>query len=213
MTLSIVTFALGPAHTNAYLIADPQTHEAAVIDPSWDGLFLLAEAQKRGWRIGHLWYTHAHFDHLGGAAALADALNPLPLTALHPADHALWQSGGGGKALGFVIDPGPEPVVELEDGQILRLGSSSLQVLHTPGHTPGHVVFFCAQEKVCFCGDLIFAGSVGRTDLPGGSWQQLQDSIRQKIYTLPEDTHLLPGHGAPTLVAEEKVSNPFVQEA
>jgi len=212
MTLSILTFALGPAQTNAYLLADPQTKEAAVIDPSWDGLFLLEEAQKRGWRIGHLWYTHAHFDHIGGAAAIADALNPLPVAALHPADHALWQSGGGGKAFGLTIDPGPEPVIELWDGQTLRLGGNTFEVRHTPGHTPGHVVFYCAQEAVCFCGDLIFAASVGRTDLPGGSWASLQASIRQKIYTLPESTRLLPGHGAPTLVAEEKTSNPFVQE-
>ncbi|NCP86064.1 MAG: hydrolase [Anaerolineae bacterium CG_4_9_14_3_um_filter_57_17] len=212
MSLQIIPFILGPVQTNAYLIADPITCEAAIIDPAWDGEIILAEAQKRGWRIGHLWYTHAHFDHIGGAAAIADALNPLPLVALHPADHALWQIGGGAKMFGLTIDPGPEPVVDFAHGQTLHLGSSLFEVRHTPGHTPGHVVFYCLTEKICFCGDLIFAGSVGRADLPGGDWETLVASIRQQIYTLPEDTRLLPGHGAETHVGEEKVSNPFVQE-
>ena len=81
--------------TNAYLVADSETKEAAVIDPAWDGEVILAEAQKRDWRIAHLWYTHAHFDHIGGAGAIADALNPLPLVALHPSDHTLWRAEGG----------------------------------------------------------------------------------------------------------------------
>jgi glyoxylase-like metal-dependent hydrolase (beta-lactamase superfamily II) len=212
MTLQIIPFSLGPVHTNAYLLADPTTAEAAVIDPSWDGHIILAEAQKRGWRIGHLWYTHAHFDHIGGAAAIADALNPLPLVALHPADHTLWRTGGGGKLFGLAIDPGPEPAIDFEHGQTLRLGSTTLEVRHTPGHTPGHVVFYCASAKTCFCGDLIFAHSVGRTDLPGGSWETLVKSIREQIYSLPEETRLLSGHGPETTVGEEKVSNPFVQE-
>lgn len=212
MSLEIVAFTLGPVQTNAYLIADPQTKEAAVIDPSWDGHLILTEAQKRGWRIGHLWYTHAHFDHIGGAAAIADALNPLPLVALHPADHVLWRAGGGGRMFGLPIDPGPEPSIDFAHGQTLRLGSNIFEVRYTPGHTPGHVVFYCAAENVCFCGDLIFAHSVGRTDLPGGSWDTLVQSIREQIYSLPESTRLLSGHGPETTVGEEKVSNPFVQE-
>lgn len=210
--LEILSFTLGPVQTNAYLIADPQTREAAVIDPSWDGQQILAEAQSRGWRIGHLWYTHAHFDHIGGAAAIADALNPLPLVALHPADHVLWRAGGGGRMFGLPIDPGPEPSIDLTHGQILKLGSNTLEVRHVPGHTPGHVLFYCAAERVCFCGDLIFAGGVGRTDLPGGSWESLVNSIRAQVYTLPDETRLLSGHGPETTVGEEKISNPFVQE-
>lgn len=212
MSLEIIRFTLGPAQTNAYLVADPQTSEAVVIDPSWDGHLILAESQKRGWRIGHLWYTHAHFDHIGGAAAIADALNPLPLVALHPADHVLWRAGGGAKIFGLTIDPGPEPSIDFEHAQTLRLGSNIFEVRFTPGHTPGHVVLYCATEKVCFCGDLIFANSVGRTDLPGGNWETLVASIREQIYSLPEDTRLLSGHGPETTVGEEKVSNPFVQE-
>jgi len=210
MTLEIVAFTLGPVETNAYLIADHNSGEAAVIDPAWDGHIILAEALKRGWRIAHLWYTHAHFDHIGGAGEIADALNPLPLVALHPADHDLWKAGGGGAMFGFKIDPGPEPTIDFTQGQILRLGNNSLEVRCTPGHTPGHVVLYCEAAGVCFCGDLIFAGSVGRTDLPGSSWEALEQSIRTQIYTLPDQTRLLAGHGPETTVAEEKRSNPFV---
>ncbi len=212
MPLEIVTFTLGPVQTNAYLVADSGSGDAAVIDPSWDGEIILAAARKRGWRIAHLWYTHAHFDHIGGAAAIADALNPLPLVALHPADHDLWKAAGGGSLFGFMIDPGPEPTIDFTQGQTLYLGKNIFEVRHTPGHTPGHVVLYCAQAQVCFCGDLIFAGSVGRTDLPGGSWDALENSIRQQIYTLPNETRLLSGHGPVTTVIEEKISNPFVNQ-
>jgi len=210
--LEIVTFTLGPAQTNAYLVADSATRDAAVIDPSWDGELILSEARSRGWRIAHLWYTHAHFDHLGGAGAIADALNPLPLVALHPDDHVLWRSGGGGAAFGFDIDPGPEPTIDLVQGQILRLGEVVFEVRFTPGHTKGHCIFYVADSGICFCGDLIFAGSVGRTDLPGGDFATLERSIREQVYTLPDETRLLSGHGPETTVGWEKRSNPFVGE-
>lgn len=224
--LEIVSFTLGPAQTNAYLVADSETKEAAVIDPSWDGDVILQAAQKRGWRIGHLWYTHAHFDHIGGAAAIADALNPLPLVALHPNDHVLWRAGGGGAFFGFDIDPGPEPTIDFVHGMKLRLGSVDFEIRFTPGHTTGHCALYvpaaraersdpepsegARSRSVCFCGDLIFAGSVGRTDLPGGDWETLEKSIREQIFTLPDDTRLLSGHGPETTVGEEKRSNPFV---
>jgi glyoxylase-like metal-dependent hydrolase (beta-lactamase superfamily II) len=208
--LEIVSFTLGPAQTNAYLVADPYTKEAAVIDPSWDGHVILKEAQKRGWRIGHLWYTHAHFDHIGGAGAIADALNPLPLVALHPNDHVLWRAGGGGALFGFDIDPGPEPTIDFVHGMTMKLGSNEFEVRFTPGHTPGHCVLYVAEAGVCFCGDLIFNGSVGRTDLPGGDWDTLVRSIREQIFNLPDDTRLLSGHGPVTTVGDEKTRNPFV---
>ena len=239
--LEIATFTLGPAMTNAYLVADSETKEAAVIDPAWDGHLILAEAQKRGWRIAHLWYTHAHFDHIGGAGAIADALNPLPLVALHPADHVLWRAEGGAALFGFKIDPGPEPTIDLHQGQILKLGNIEFEVRHTPGHTPGMCVFYVADTHadrraavshrraavargtngesdeaqsqsagVCFCGDLIFRDSVGRTDLPGGNWQTLLNSIHTQIFTLPDETRLLSGHGPETTVGEEKRFNPYL---
>lgn len=222
--LEIVSFTLGPARTNAYLVADSETKEAAVIDPAWDGHVILEAAQKRGWRIAHLWYTHAHFDHIGGAGAIADALNPLPLVALHPNDHVLWRAGGGGALFGFDIDPGPEPTIDFVHGQTLKLGGVEFEVRFAPGHTTGHCILYVANptpgieqreqrgpsRSVCFCGDVIFAGSVGRTDLPGGSWEQLEKSIREQIYTMPDETRLLSGHGPETTVGEEKRNNPFV---
>jgi hydroxyacylglutathione hydrolase len=208
--LEIVSFTLGPAQTNAYLVADSATGDAAVIDPAWDGQIILEGAKARGWRIAHLWYTHAHFDHIGGAGAIADALNPLPLVALHPNDHVLWRAGGGGAIFGFDIDPGPEPTIDFYDGQSLKLGNVEFEVRFTPGHTTGHCILYVPSAGVCFCGDLIFAGSVGRTDFPGGSWEQLEESIRAQVYTLPDDTRLLSGHGPETTVGEEKRNNPFV---
>jgi len=210
--LEIVTFTLGPAMTNAYLVADSETKEAAVIDPAWDGDVILAEAEKRGWRIAHLWYTHAHFDHIGGAAAIADALNPLPLVALHPADHVLWRAEGGAPLFGFKIDPGPEPTIDLYQGQILKLGKIEFEVRHTPGHTPGMCILYVASDGICFSGDLIFRDSVGRTDLPGGDWETLLKSIHEQVFTMPDETRLLSGHGPETTVGEEKQSNPYLGE-
>jgi len=206
----IVSFTLGPAVTNAYLVADTDTQEAVVIDPAWDGEVILREAEKHDWRIAHLWYTHAHFDHIGGAAVIADGLNPLPLVALHPLDHDLWKAGGGGQQFGVKIDPGPEPTIDLNHGQILKLGKYEFEVRHTPGHTPGMCSLYVASESTCFCGDLIFRESVGRTDFPGGDWDTLVKSIHEHIFTLPDDTRLLTGHGPETTVGEEKRSNPFV---
>jgi glyoxylase-like metal-dependent hydrolase (beta-lactamase superfamily II) len=208
--LEIVSFTLGPAQTNAYLVADSETKEAAVIDPAWDGHIILQAAQQHGWRIGHLWYTHAHFDHIGGAGAIADALNPLPLVALHPNDHVLWRAGGGGAFFGFDIDPGPEPTIDFVHGMKLRLGDVEFEVRFTPGHTPGHCILYVPSSNICFCGDLIFAGSVGRTDFPGSSWEQLVESIKTQVFTMPDDTRLLSGHGPETTMGEERRSNPFV---
>jgi glyoxylase-like metal-dependent hydrolase (beta-lactamase superfamily II) len=229
--LEIIPFVLGPVSTNCYLIADPDTDDAAVIDPAWDGQVILAEAQKRGWMIGQLWYTHGHFDHFGGAAEIAEGLkaslppsrggyragsmlsstSPLLIVALHPLDHELWQNQGGATLFGMHINPGPEPTVDLAHNPVLRLGKIEFKVLQTPGHTPGHVSFYCPKEAVLFSGDLIFQGSVGRTDLPGGDWEALEESIRRQVYTLPDGTRILTGHGEETRVGDEKRKNPFVR--
>jgi hydroxyacylglutathione hydrolase len=208
-SLEIITLPLGPVSTNCYLIADRETKVAAVIDPAWDGNFILSEAKKRDWRIGELWYTHAHFDHFGGAAAVARMTNPT--IALHPLDRGLWELKGGATLFGFDIEPGPEPGMALFHHQILRLGQVEFEVRHTPGHTQGHVVFYCASEEVLFSGDLVFKGGVGRTDLPGGNWEMLVKSIQEQVYTLPEATLVLSGHGEYTSVGDEKRENPFVK--
>ena len=210
MSLEIVTLTLGPVETNAYLIADSETNVAIVIDPAWDGEKILDAANQKGWRISNIWLTHAHFDHLGGAAAVADGSNPPPPVALHPEDYWLWREQGGARMFGMDIDPGPERSIDLEDGQELFLGDYSFKVLYAPGHTPGHVMFYCETENVLFSGDVIFQNSIGRTDLPHGDTQTLLNSIRDQVLVLPDETKIFSGHGSQTLVGIEKIQNPFL---
>jgi hydroxyacylglutathione hydrolase len=208
--LEIVTMVLGPVATNAYLVGELQSQKAVVIDPAWDGEFIAAEARRRGWQIDQLWLTHAHFDHMGGVAGLVKQLQAAPSIALHPADKPIYEAQGGAALFGMRIEPTPEPNVWLKDGQSLHLGEQQFEVRHTPGHTPGHVVFYCATEKLVFCGDVIFGGSIGRTDLPGGDYNTLMNSIKTQILSLPDDTRLLSGHGGETLVGVERRDNPFL---
>ena len=208
--LTIVPFVLGPVQTNSYLVADVITGEAVVIDPGGEGKMIVREAEKRDWRITNIWLTHAHFDHLGGVAGVADSLDTPPPVAMHPDDYPLWRMQGGALLFGMKIDPGPEPTIDLLHGQLLHLGEHIFQVRHAPGHTRGHVMFYCKSDKVLFCGDVIFQGSIGRTDLPGGDFNTLINSIRTQVLTLPDDTRLLSGHGPETTVGRERVYNPFL---
>ncbi|MCZ6529217.1 MAG: MBL fold metallo-hydrolase [Chloroflexi bacterium] len=211
--LEVRAIALGPAVTNAYLVGDPDTELAVVIDPAWDGDRINREAELRGWRIHQIWLTHGHFDHFGGAGAISEAsATPIPV-ALHADDHSLWRMGGGASAFGISdFDPGPEPTVNLEHGMMLRLGAHEFEVRHTPGHSPGHVILKYQQGGAVFCGDLIFRGSVGRTDLPGGDMQTLLSSIQQEVLTLSDEVQLLVGHGPATSVGMERRTNPFLSD-
>jgi glyoxylase-like metal-dependent hydrolase (beta-lactamase superfamily II) len=210
MMLEIVKFELGPVMTNVYLIADPQTGEAAVIDPAAEGEVIVAEALRQGWRIGDIWLTHAHFDHIAGVAAVADRLRPPPPVALHALDYPLWRLEGGAPLFGMHIAPGPEPTISLEHNQQLHVGNTLLEVRHSPGHTPGHVIFYCPTAAVAFCGDVIFQMGIGRTDLPGGDFDTLIRSIQEQVMTLPGETRLLSGHGPETTVGLERRMNPFL---
>jgi glyoxylase-like metal-dependent hydrolase (beta-lactamase superfamily II) len=209
--LSIVHFTLGPVMTNTYLIADNLTGESVVIDPADEGERIVSEAENHGWRIGSIWLTHAHFDHLAGAAGVADACNPAPPVALHADDYSLWRMQGGAAIFGLQIDPGPEPTIEFQHHQTLFLGNNQFKVLHAPGHSRGHVMFYNEAEKVLFCGDVIFQGSIGRTDLPGGDFNTLINSIQTQVLTLPDDTRLLTGHGPESTIGEEREHNPYIQ--
>lgn len=210
MALSIVTLVLGPLANNVYLIADTDTEEAAVIDPAVHSPAVLKEAQQRNWRITRIWITHAHFDHIAGAEKLASAFNPRLPVGLHAADLPLWRAGGGAPDFGFDMDAGREPEMPFYHEQRLTLGGVSFQVRHTPGHTPGHVIFYCAEAGVAFCGDVIFYHGVGRSDLAHSDPDALLQSIRTQVLTLPPYTRLLSGHGSATTVQEELDHNPFV---
>jgi len=208
--LEIVPFILGQVDTNTYLIADTTSANAAVIDPAWDGEEIIGEALNKGWRIEEIWVTHAHFDHIAGISGLTDHLKPAPSIALHPADLPLYKNRGAADLFGIHIGALPKPDVLLNEGQTIQLGQIEFTVHHTPGHSPGHVVFYCAKEAVLFCGDVIFAGSIGRDDLPGGDFQTLMNSIHTHILGLPGETRLLSGHGPETSVEDERRFNPFL---
>jgi hydroxyacylglutathione hydrolase len=208
--LEIIPLVLGPAATNAYLVGDQQSHSAVVVDPAWDGKLIVEESNHHGWHIEQIWLTHAHFDHIGGVAAIVKGIQPSPKIALHPADLPLYSVQGGAALFGMRIDTPSEPTVALKHEQYLTLGDRTFEVRHCPGHTPGHVIFYCSAEKVVFCGDVIFWGSIGRTDLPGGNYDTLIHSIRTQILTLPNETRLLSGHGGETTVGYERRENPFL---
>ncbi len=209
--LEIRTFVLGPVATNAFLIADSDTGEAAVIDPAWDGQAIAAEAKSVNWRIGQIWITHAHFDHFGGVGGILAGCTPAPSIALHPDDLPLWRTKGGAEWFGIRMDAAAAPDILLKPAQILRVGKYEFEVRHTPGHSPGHVIFYCASESVVFCGDTVFAGSIGRSDFPGGNEEILLESIHKQILTLPDDTRLLCGHEGETRVGVERKTNLYLR--
>jgi len=209
MTLLIKTYVLGELENNAYLLVDDATRLAAVVDPSFDSEVIITAAVKNGWTISTILLTHAHFDHIAGVQTIFDYFKPHPLIYLHSDDLPLYQEQGHAREFGIDLGILPTEVQLLSDGQVLALGETNLEVRHTPGHTPGHVIFYCAEASAAFCGDLVFAGSVGRTDLPGGSSLMLIRSIRHSIVTLPRQTRLLCGHGPETTVGDEMDSNPY----
>lgn len=208
--VEIHPFVLGMVQTNTYLLGDDESKEAVVIDPADDGQAIVHAALNHQWVIKAIWLTHAHFDHIGGVEEIRQSTQSPISVGLHPEDLPLWRNQGGAALFGLRFDTGAEPDFGFYHGQILNLGEYQFEVRHTPGHTPGHVVFYCPELAVCFCGDLIFQGSVGRTDLPGGDFHQLINSIHQNILTLPDKTRLLAGHGPETSVLIERLENPFL---
>ena len=210
-TFLISPLVLGPFQTNTYLVADTESRVAAVIDPAWNGAGIAREAERRGWRITDLWITHAHIDHITGVRGVAEKLDPAPRIALHPLDEPLWLQSGGTGWFGLPsFDPGPVPAFELQDGMELSLGRFTFEVRHSPGHSPGHVMFYCPAQACLFSGDLLFADGVGRTDLPGGDWETLLTSIRERVFDLPDEVKVYPGHGPATTVGRERRTNPFL---
>ncbi|MFO7943314.1 MAG: MBL fold metallo-hydrolase [Anaerolineales bacterium] len=212
--LEIERFILGPVQTNSYLIADPSAQIAVVIDPAWEGSRIVKEARERGWTMKAIWLTHAHFDHIGGVAGVVDEISSgkrgsLPI-GLHQEDMEIWKRKGGALMFGMEVDPGPQPNLLFEHGQRLSLGSLKFEVRFAPGHTPGHVIFYCSEEEVLFSGDVLFQGGIGRTDLPGGNHRILLHSIQTQVLSLPNSTRVYSGHGPPTTVGRERERNPFL---
>lgn len=208
--LQIKKYIFGPFQNNTYLLSLVESGECVIIDPAVGSQILLEEIKNNHLALSQIWITHVHFDHVAGIQKIVDSCNTDISIFLHPLELNLWKQGGGAKEFGIDIDLGPVIFTPISDKQVMILGKNRFVVLHTPGHTPGHVVFYCEQQNVAFCGDLIFRNSIGRTDLKGGNFIEIVNSIKTRILTMPDEIRLLSGHGPETTVGQEKQENPFL---
>ncbi len=207
---TIRTLTVGPVACNCAIVACAETGQAAIIDPGGNTEDILAAVKDMGVTVTHLLHTHGHFDHILATGEVATATNAAIL--IHRDDQTLYENlPGQGVMFGFRAARPPAPTQWLTGGETIAVGNVSIRVLHTPGHTPGSVGFYLGEDDaVLFAGDTLFADSVGRTDLPGGSFAALAVSIRTKLYVLPGETRVIPGHGPETTIADERERNPFV---
>ncbi len=209
--LQYFTIPVTPFQQNCSLVWCDQTLEAAVIDPGGDLDRVLAEVARRGLKLGQIWLTHGHIDHAGGTAELAQRLS-LPIIGPHQGDQ-YWIDGLPAQSINYGFPPAGHftPTRWLHDLDQIQLGHSEVTVRHCPGHTPGHVVFHSAEAKRAFVGDVLFAGSIGRTDFPGGDYDQLIDSITGRLWPMGDDTIFIPGHGPESSFGRERRSNPYLR--
>lgn len=199
-------FPVGAFQENAYLLVDEETRSAVLIDPGEEGERLFRAAATLGGTIDAIWLTHAHIDHVGGIAAVKRQAD-VPVY-LHPHDRPLYDNAPQQAMMfGLRMDAPPPPERELAEGEALRCGSLAFTVWHTPGHSPGHVTIH--GHGVAFVGDCLFAGSVGRTDLPLSDPAALVRSL-DRLCSLPDETTVYSGHGPATTIGEERRSNPFL---
>ncbi len=215
--MNIEASSLGPFETNAYLITSDDGKECIVVDaPQRSAAALLPLIKVRGLKLTHLLLTHGHWDHMCEAHAFAAAGAQV---LAHQADRELIENIEAYKSRYLSMIPSlteadfksVKVTTWLEEGSTFVAAGKSFETRHVPGHCPGSLLFYCADDHVAFCGDAIFRGSVGRTDLPNGNWNELLTSIRTRIYTLPDETVLLPGHGGRTTVGQEKQTNPYAR--
>ncbi len=208
--LNYLTVPVTPFQQNCSIVWCDETLQAAVIDPGGDLDLLQKEVQRLGVNLTQIWLTHAHIDHAGGVAELAQQLD-LPIIGPHLADK-FWIDGLAeqGRMFGFAHAEGFTPTRWLVDGDTVSVGHCTLQVRHCPGHTPGHVVFYSPEIGRAFVGDVLFAGSIGRTDLPQGDHATLIRSITQRLWPMGNDTVFIPGHGPESTFGRERRSNPHV---
>jgi hydroxyacylglutathione hydrolase len=209
-TLIRKTFSVPPLGCNCSIIGDPITKQALVIDPGGAHERILQELKQLDLTVTHLLHTHAHFDHFLASGEMKKATGAT--ICLHQNDLDLWENLElQCRVFGVSYVPVPKPEYWLQDAEKLLLGRLSVIALHTPGHTPGSMSFHLPEEKLVVAGDTLFRGSIGRTDLWGGDFHAIEQSIRERLYTLDDATAVVTGHGPETAIGWEKESNQFVR--
>jgi glyoxylase-like metal-dependent hydrolase (beta-lactamase superfamily II) len=198
---------VGPLQSNCFIVGDEVSGEAVIIDPGGDGDMILNTVNRKPWKVAAILNTHAHFDHIAGNAAVKIGTGA-PLMAPRGDSSFMAQAHISARMYGLEVDSSPEPDRLLDDGDSIDLGDEKIKVISTPGHTPGGATFVTSIG--IFPGDSIFAGSIGRTDLPGGDYDTLINSIKARILSLDDDTPVYPGHGPATTVGRERAYNPFL---
>ena len=211
-SLKIQVIPVTPIDQNCRVLSLEGSPDAVVIDPGGEASRIAEIIEGQGLTCREIWLTHSHFDHCGGVADLMKRYSP---TLKAHKDGAIFRQNVEASLarfglLGTDLQNCPEPSVYLTEKDNLTFGEKSFQILETPGHAPDHLCFYCEEDGVLIAGDSLFAGSIGRTDLPGGSMEQLLSSITTKLLTLPPETKVMPGHGPDTTIGMEAKANPFL---
>ena len=206
--LQVEQLVVGPLFSNCYIVWDDSVKQGVIIDPGEDAQTILERIKELGIEIKYILATHGHFDHVGAVAPLKRELKVEFLA--HKDDFFFIEDGeNAARRWGFMIEQPPKPDRFIEEGDTIEVGAFELEVLHTPGHSPGGVSFL--YTGIVFCGDTLFQGNIGRTDFRMSSFEELAKSIKTRLYTLPDDTVVYTGHGPPTTIGAEKKFNPFVK--
>jgi hydroxyacylglutathione hydrolase len=208
MILEMLT--VGPFQENCYIIGDEDSRVGAVVDPGDEAAHIALAVEQTDLEVGSIIVTHAHIDHVGAVAALVDEYT-CPVLMHAESEPMLKQLPTQAMMMGLKFGKLPAVDRHIGEGEVLEVGELRLRSLYTPGHAPGHLAFYVEDQGLVLSGDALFAGSVGRVDLPGGSMEVLMRSIEEQLLTLPDETTVYPGHGPQTTIGNERTSNPFLQ--
>jgi hydroxyacylglutathione hydrolase len=205
--LVIHQLSVGPLQVNCFLVACQETWDTMVVDPGEEADRILAVAAREGMKISTIVNTHGHFDHIGANQRVISATGAKLMA--HAADLPLLQNAGmHAEVYGLTVSPSPTPDRFLDQGDTFMVGTHLFQVFHVPGHSAGSICLL--SDRHLFAGDVLFAGSIGRTDLPGGDFELLVKGVRERLFCLPDETIVHPGHGPDTTIGQERRYNPFV---